>query len=476
MHHRPHIIIFGAGPAGLGAAYQLGRRQLAQVTVLERHSVVGGNAGSFKVANLHVDYGSHRLHPSCDDRVLKDIQLLLGDDLLRRPRHGRIRIRGRWVHFPLKAMNLALNLPVDFIAGVTTDFLQKHLRRNGSECGEQENFASVLRAGLGNTICRDFYFPYAQKIWGVEPAALSVTQAYRRISASSLSKMVGKVFPFLRSSRQTGGKYFFYPRYGFGQISDALCREAEKTGVIIQRNATVKSVQVTEKQRVVTFAQNGQTRQLEADQIWSTIPITALAQRLKPSPPQEYLSAISQINYRGMILIYLVLEQKRFTEYDAHYFPELDIPITRLSEPKNYGEHEVSSDHTVLCAELPCNPDDAIWNQSNNELGNLLLEALTKADLAVQSPVQQIVVRRIRHAYPIYQDGYETSLKFLDDWIHQLPGILTYGRQGLFAHDNTHHALYMAYSAVDCLGPNGDFDWNQWQEFRQIFETHIVED
>ena len=38
-----------------------------------------------------------------------------------------------------------------------------------------------------------------------------------------------------------------------------------------------------------------------------------------------------------MILIYLVLEQDQFTEYDAHYFPEYAVPISRLSEPKNYS-------------------------------------------------------------------------------------------------------------------------------------------
>ncbi|MCK5642498.1 MAG: FAD-dependent oxidoreductase, partial [Gammaproteobacteria bacterium] len=107
---KPHVVILGAGPAGLGAAFQLTRGALAQVTVLERNSYVGGNAGSFELAGLRVDYGSHRLHPACDPEVLQDIRALLGDDLLDRPRHGRIRLRGRWLHFPLKPLDLALRL------------------------------------------------------------------------------------------------------------------------------------------------------------------------------------------------------------------------------------------------------------------------------------------------------------------------------------------------------------------------------
>jgi hypothetical protein len=52
---------------------------------------------------------------------------------------------------------------------------------------------------------------------------------------------------------------------------------------------------------------------------------------------------------------------------------------------------------------------------------------------------------------------------------------LSYGRQGLFAHDNTHHALYMANAAVECLA-GGRFDAGKWADYRRIFATHVVED
>ena len=102
METRNSIVILGAGPAGLGAALRLARRDEFSVTVLERNAMVGGNAGSFELEGLRVDFGSHRLHPSCSERVFSDIKNLLGEDVLTRPRHGRIQLRGRWVHFPLK--------------------------------------------------------------------------------------------------------------------------------------------------------------------------------------------------------------------------------------------------------------------------------------------------------------------------------------------------------------------------------------
>jgi protoporphyrinogen oxidase len=476
--NKPRIVILGAGPAGLGAAYQLTRRGLADVTVLERNSQVGGNAGSFEVGGVDVDYGSHRLHPACDPEVLRDIQTLLGRDLLDRPRHGRIRLRERWIHFPLKPVDLALRLPPDFIIGVVSDSVKKLAAKGrASTNGHQESFASVMEAGLGQTICQDFYFPYARKIWGMAPDQLSATQAHRRVSAGSLTKLVRKALASVPGLKPKGSGQFYYPRHGFGQISKAFSQAAQEAGATLHLKATVQTVEITQDNHFnVYYNHDGRVAHIEADYVWSTIPITVLAASLKPAIAAEYLESASRVKYRAMILIYLVVEQDRFTEYDAHYFPESSIPITRLSEPKNYSAGRHPEGRTVLCAEFPTSINSPEWYLSDEKLGEMVLNALRKAGIPVTAPVSQVVVRRLSHAYPIYQEGYEKYFDKLDSRIDQIPGLLSFGRQGLFAHDNTHHALYMAYCAVNCLDESGVFDHRQWQEYRRIFETHVVED
>lgn len=89
------IVVVGAGPAGLAAAWGAARAG-HQVTVVDRADHVGGMAASRTVAGLRVDHGSHRLHPATDPALLAEIRRLLGDDLQTRPRHGRIRLAGRW--------------------------------------------------------------------------------------------------------------------------------------------------------------------------------------------------------------------------------------------------------------------------------------------------------------------------------------------------------------------------------------------
>jgi len=477
LQENSHIVILGAGPAGLGAASQLVRRTNFQVTALEKNGWAGGNAASFELAGVHVDFGSHRLHPSCAPEILADIRAMLGDDLLDRPRHGRIRLRGRWIHFPLQPLDLVLRSPLGFSMGVGVDLAGKILAgETRQEIGEQ-NFASVMQKDLGKTICRDFYFPYARKLWGLEPEELSAIQAQRRVSNNSLTKMIRKALPSGASMKSKASGRFFYPRLGFGQISQAYYQHALQRGADILLRAEVKCINIKGENSIeVIYEQNGKAEAVNADLVWSTIPITALARSLQPEIPEQLITAANGIDYRAMLLIYLVLESDQFSEYDAHYFPESSIRISRLSEPKNYSAAQVPDERTVICAELPCSTDDPEWDYPDAKLGDLVRDALANAGIPITISISEVLVRRLRYAYPIYRQGYERYFNELDDMIEEIPGLLTFGRQGLFAHDNTHHALYMAYSAVECLREDGTFNREQWGNFRRIFESHVVED
>lgn len=470
------VVILGAGPSGAGAAQRLAKTGRAAVTVLERANQVGGLAGSFELDGLHVDFGSHRLHPACEPEILADIRALLGDDLLDRPRHGRIHLRGRWIHFPLKPLDLVLRLPPAFALGAAADFARK-LRPPGPRDGEAESFASVLLRGLGNTICRDFYFPYARKIWGRAPEELSAIQARRRVKAGSPAKMAMKILSALPGFKPRGFGRFFYPRRGYGQIAQGYYESARDLGAQFLFGASMEAVHVLPQGGCrVDYRLEGEERSLEADHVWSTIPITLLVRSIRPAPPTDVLDATRLIRYRGMILVYLVLAQKRFTEFDAHYFPEAEVPITRMSEPRNYSTAEEPGDRTVLCAELPCSVGDDFWNKSDEALGRMVQEALAKLGIPIRTPVRQVVTRRLPQAYPIYERGYEAHFERIDHWLDGVPNVLTLGRQGLFAHDNTHHTLAMAYAAVSCIDERGRFDRNRWAAHRKAFEAHVVED
>jgi len=439
------VVVLGAGPAGLGAAYRLARAG-REVTVLERADRVGGLAGSFDVAGVRVDHGSHRLHPTTPAPIMATLRDLLGADLQRRPRHGRIRMAGRFVKFPPRPTDLLRNLPPALSARLAFDLASSPLRRP-----KADTFADVVRASLGPTLTDRFYAPYVEKLFDVPAGELSGELARRRIGASSSRALVRRV---VRPHPDRG--VFFYPRRGYGQISEALADAATAAGARIRTDTEVTAAHAG---TVETTAGS-----FTAAEVWSTLPLPLLA-RLAGAPA-DVLAAAERLESRPLTLVYLVLPTGRWTGYDAHYFPELAVPMVRVSEPKNYRDSvDDPSDVTVLCAEVPGDVDDP---------GPRVVDALRRNDLPCPEPIH-VEVRRVPRAYPVYRVGFEAALATLDAWALAVPNVLSFGRQGLFAHDNTHHALAMAWAAADAAS-GGAVDRVEWAEARRSFLAHVVED
>ena len=470
---KPDIVILGAGPAGLAAAHALTRTGQAQVTVIERAPRAGGNSASFQLDGVTCDYGSHRFHPAAEPEILNDVKTLLGDDLLLRPRHGRIRLGGRWIHFPLKLSDALMRLPKPFALSLIGDMALKPFRRKSE--GPQ-TFSTVLYDGLGPTISNSFYFPYVRKLWGLDPDKLAVTLAERRVGSGSIGKILAKMLRLMPGLRNETAGRFYYPRRGFGQIQTALLDTARGNGAEFLFDTEITRIE-REGQKIgaVHIRDGDSTRRITGDLILSTIPLTGLT-RLIDNPPAQVVQAARAIRFRGMILLYLTLETDQFTEFDAHYFPELSIPISRMSEPKNYSASTQPKGVTVLCAELPCDPDEKWWDMSDEELGQHFTGWLEQLGLPVTVPVRHCQTRRLSHAYPVYDLDYQARFETVDSWLLGLERLLVFGRQGLFAHDNTHHAFAMAYGAADCIDAAGQVDRAKWDDYREVFATHIVED
>ncbi|MDQ4058993.1 MAG: FAD-dependent oxidoreductase, partial [Actinomycetota bacterium] len=331
-----------------------------------------------------------------------------------------------------------------------------------------DTFAEVIEATLGPAMAEGFYFPYARKLWGLEPEEISGEQARRRVAASSPLGIVKR----LLSGARGEAPFFFYPREGFGAIVEALAAKAAAAGADFRLGRAAESVELHPDRVTVTMT-GGEG--VDAERVWSTIPLTLLARIVVPSAPREVLEAAASLSFRSMLLVYLVLDVDRYTSYDAHYLPESFTPVTRISEPKNYRDGDDPAGRTVLCAEIPCSRDDELWKATDDELAKVVVEALRDAQLP-PVPLDSVAVKRLAHAYPVYGTGYERAYGILDTWASGHDRLLTFGRQGLFVHDNSHHAYAMAWAAADALRDGGGFDYNSWNVARERFAEHVVED
>jgi protoporphyrinogen oxidase len=457
------IAVIGAGPAGLAAAWRTAAAG-HEVVVIERAPAVGGMAGSFEVAGLRVDHGSHRLHPATPAPILAALRGLLGSDLQVRPRHGRIRLLDRWVVFPLRTGDLLRRTPPAFAVRAAADALSGPVRRP-----REDTFAEVVRAGLGPAVLDAFYGPYARKLWDTPPEELAGELARRRVSASTPAAIVRRL---ARGSRPTG-RTFLYPRQGFGAICEALAEAACAAGASIRLDRRMDALCRRPDGGWRVALDDGTT--LDAEHVWSTTPLPALARMSDPPPPPSALEAAAGLRHRAMVLLYLVLDRPQWTEYDAHYFPAPGVVASRLSEPRNYRENpEDPADRTVLCAEIPCWLGDDVWCSADADLAGRLGQELVAAGLPPAHPVD-VASRRLPHVYPVFRPGFTADLAALESWA-TTAGLVTFGRQGLFTPDNTHHALAMGWGAAEALGPDGTFDLAGWQAARDGFRSFVVED
>ncbi|MGH3934360.1 MAG: protoporphyrinogen/coproporphyrinogen oxidase, partial [Pseudonocardiaceae bacterium] len=433
----------------------------------ERAPAVGGMAASFDVAGVRVDHGSHRLHPATPPSVLADLRGLLGQDLQCRPRNGRLRVADQWVGFPLRPTELLRALPAGMLTRVAAETLTKPLRGlRGYPI--PASYAAALRTSLGPTLYDAFYAPYAVKLWGLPGSRIDAEQARRRVSADTPWKIARRML-----RRDNGqGRVFYYPRRGFGQIVEALAAAAVDAGAQLRLGTEADQVHPA-KDGVTVHTRDGQ--QLRAGHLFTTIPLPLLARIVAPAAPASAVDAASALRFRSMVLVYLVHEGRPWTGFDAHYLPGLDSPVSRISEPANYRDSAGDpADRTVLCCEVPCQFGDQWWSADEGSIATMVTDTLDRAGLP---PVRclDVVVRRLRTVYPIYETGYAEHLRGLDSWVAGLPRVTTFGRLGLFVHDNTHHAIAMAYDAVTALA-GGHWNPTAWSAARHRFADHVVED
>jgi protoporphyrinogen oxidase len=452
------VVVLGGGPAGLAAAWRAARSGRS-VLLLERAAAVGGMAASFEVAGVRVDTGSHRLHPATPAPVLTLLRDLLGEDLQTRPRNGRLRVYDRWVGFPLRPAELARTLPAKALLRIGRDAATRPVTRP-----DPASYASLLVTTLGPELYNALYGPYAEKLWGLPGRDIDAEQARRRVGAGGVWGIARKL---LRRDASGQGRLFFYPRRGFGQIVDVLAGAAAEAGAAVETGAEVTAVRPGPDAVEVSTADG---RAVRAGHVFSTVPLPVLARLARAPVPATGLA------FRAMVLVYLVHAGGRWTRYDAHYLPGPQTRVTRLSEPANYRVSSADpADRTVLCAEIPCAVGDPVWTSTPDDLAALVRDGLRASGLpGVQ--LGGVEVRRLPHVYPVYEIGYADRLRPLDEWVDGLDRVTTFGRLGLFAHDNSHHAMAEALDAVAALRPDGTRDPALWAAARARFAAHVVQD
>jgi protoporphyrinogen oxidase len=149
------VVIIGAGPAGLTAAYQLSRAG-RRSTVLESDAVVGGISRTVERDGWRFDIGGHRFFTKVRPVEALWHEILDADDFMLRPRKSRIFYQGKFYDYPLRAMNALGNLgPLEAVRCVLS-----YLWARVHPPKRQDMYEGWLAARFGWRLYRHFFKTY----------------------------------------------------------------------------------------------------------------------------------------------------------------------------------------------------------------------------------------------------------------------------------------------------------------------------
>jgi hypothetical protein len=137
------------------------------------------------------------------------------------------------------------------------------------------------------------------------------------------------------------------------------------------------------------------------------------------------------------------------------------VIFSRVSESKNYTDSPCSS-KTGICLEIPCFYNDDVWNADSQTLGKQALDDLEKSGMPVACRIEQVFKKSVRYAYPLYERNYGWNMTIINTFLEGITNLICLGVMDCFLHDNIHHDMDMAYTAVSCVQNDCSFDTGRW--------------
>jgi protoporphyrinogen oxidase len=365
----PDLVVLGAGPAGLGAALHAVRAG-AGVVLVDQSPQVGGLCVTRRAGPLRYDLGGHI--PFVNDPARRRwLAALLGDDLVWVPRPV-----ASWRDGAIRPGRYLDQRPSGMPLGAAPDPL--------SEADPRRSAHEVLAAMFGGAFVDAEMRPYLEKIDGVP-----------------LDRIPG-VRPLRLMREQAAPVGFWFPRWGIGQLMEAMADAIRAGGGRILTATTLEAIEAPGGAvRAVTLAGDGHHRRVATGQLVVSAPPGAIARRLSPPPGADALPAVRM---RAVCIVYLEVARPDVTGQAWIQVDDPHVPAARIFEMPNWSRAMCPEDRSVLGLECYCAPvgDDPVWGGTDDQLIARCRDALAEPLGWLERPDQArpLEVVRLPAGYP----------------------------------------------------------------------------
>ena len=461
------VLIFGAGPCGLTAAWELAKKGFTPI-VIEKELSVGGLCKTVRKDEHQFDLGGHRFI-SKDSELIKNVRELMSDELLTRTRKSIIRFHDRKYDYPINCLNVlkesSLWMSMKFALGYSASLTG--IPVSSSPEGSFERWVDI---NFGKPLNEYFFKPYTQKLWGIPASELSDDWAAQRISLLNAGTVLLKAMGLTSAAPRSYATKYLYPKKGIGSIFEKMAKEIKGFGGQVLTNTQPVRFESRGNRIYRVLVQNGHGNKsyIEADKFLSTIPLDSLARLLgdDKSPP---------LPFRSLRFLNINLDRENLTPNTWMYVPESNVIMTRIQEPKHRSPFSAPKGKTSVILEIPCHKGDPTWEMNNDKLLQIAIKDMQTLGYNIEKEISGCFSTWAEHAYPCYKIGYKKTVQEMRQIVNKFENLTTLGRQGLFRYIFMDTAMIMGSSwAKTILGQSRDNPIDEMDSKPALLETESV--
>ena len=413
---RPPVAIVGAGLAGLVAANQLQRRSVPY-RLYEAGKQIAGLAKSFRDEDgFSYDFGAHF--------ITNRLAAALGIGA----RCRDVRLYGEAVFLAGRSLSYPWGLAGSprLLSSVVRAKLSRGTRSPATA-------ADAFIAEYGDVFARLIAIPLTERWSGVPAPELAPSVAEKipggighLINMSLAQRFTHRAVAHGYCSEQPESTqvWHVYPNEGLSTLCEHL---ASRLDSAIELQSPVERI-IVERGRVRAIRVLGEEHEVSA--VMSTAPVNVLAKLVEGS---DALKSLARFKYRPMTFVNLRFEGRGLLPTVVVWFPEAEYPFFRLTEAPLSMPWLAPEGMTLLTADLSCEIGDAVWTMTDEQLGELCLESISRVVPDARSRYRGCRVLRTALAYPVFRNEYEVERRALAGSTG-VAGLYSIGRNGEFAH------------------------------------------
>lgn len=417
------IIIIGAGPCGLGAAWRLQEVGYSNYLVVESNNFPGGLATSVTdKQGFTWDIGSHVTHSHYKyfDTVFNNV------------------MDHAYIEHTRKAWIWQYNMRIPYPFQHSLQYLPQHIKE---ECQrdltinkidtQPSNYEDWLIAHFGHGIAKHFQIPYNRKVWAYPLSKMNTSWVGDRVAKMQQSNHSG-----------WGPNYkFVYPTYG--GTGDIWNRVGEKCKDHIVYTKTV--VHIDTKKHTVHFSDH---TNLPYSTILSTLPLDMLVTKIIDPP----LSSTTPLHASSLVIVGLGIKgamPKNVKDNMWTYFATKEFVFFRVCFLKSFSPNTAPDGQWSIMCEVSYSEYQPL---PQKDIVPIIIKSLSKHKFLNEKDIVDLWVHTVDKGYPTPTLGRDRYIEKVFSRLEKL-NIYSRGRFGLWKYEvsNQDHVFMQGVEWVNKL-------------------------